>query len=211
MRRENWMPGEHSWICSKHFLSGTKSNNPELPNYVPSVFPHTKSPEERRVEEDVDRRKTKSKVKKRRLENSVSGTKSNKKSPDYVLPVFPQDKSRVERRVAEDVDGVKTRSKVKRRRLQNSETQAAAMTLLEFSDLGSGAVCCGTYTMTDLSMVDIGTTKQHKLENDYHDVRKENERLKEENHKLMEACTLLKGECQQLKGELKEKIKSNDC
>ena len=25
---ENWQPNEYSWLCSKHFVSGKKSNNP---------------------------------------------------------------------------------------------------------------------------------------------------------------------------------------
>ena len=26
--RKNWKPNEHSWICSAHFVSGAKSNDP---------------------------------------------------------------------------------------------------------------------------------------------------------------------------------------
>ena len=44
VNRQNWNPTEYTWICSKHFLSGVKSNNPLTPNYVPSLFKHTKSP-----------------------------------------------------------------------------------------------------------------------------------------------------------------------
>ena len=37
VRRENWTPNEHTWICSQHFVTGEKSNNPLAPNYVPSL------------------------------------------------------------------------------------------------------------------------------------------------------------------------------
>lgn len=36
--RKDWVPSEYSWLCSSHFASGTKSNNPRSPDYVPSIF-----------------------------------------------------------------------------------------------------------------------------------------------------------------------------
>ena len=42
--RENWQQNEYSWICSEHFLSGEKSNNPLAPNYIPTLFSHIESP-----------------------------------------------------------------------------------------------------------------------------------------------------------------------
>ena len=29
---ENWTSSEHTWICSQHFITGEKSNNPLAPN-----------------------------------------------------------------------------------------------------------------------------------------------------------------------------------
>lgn len=52
--REGWTPLEYSWICSKHFTSGTKSNNPLAPNYVPTIFNHVESPVKRRMEGKMD-------------------------------------------------------------------------------------------------------------------------------------------------------------
>ena len=42
--RKNWSPSEYTWICSEHFVSGAKSNNPLVPNYVPTLFKHVDSP-----------------------------------------------------------------------------------------------------------------------------------------------------------------------
>uniref|UniRef100_A0A8C1LVD3 THAP-type domain-containing protein n=3 Tax=Cyprinus carpio TaxID=7962 RepID=A0A8C1LVD3_CYPCA len=47
--RKNWQPSKYSRICSEHFLQGQKSDDPLSPDYVPSVFVHTKSPEKRRA------------------------------------------------------------------------------------------------------------------------------------------------------------------
>uniref|UniRef100_A0A8C2FP22 THAP domain-containing protein 1 n=1 Tax=Cyprinus carpio TaxID=7962 RepID=A0A8C2FP22_CYPCA len=47
--RKNWQPSKYSRICSDHFLQGQKSDDPLSPDYVPSVFVHTKSPEKRRA------------------------------------------------------------------------------------------------------------------------------------------------------------------
>ena len=38
IRRVNWVPGNYSWVCSRHFINGKKSNDPLSPDYVPSVF-----------------------------------------------------------------------------------------------------------------------------------------------------------------------------
>ena len=32
---KDWTPNEHSCICSDHFISGEKSNDPPSPNYMP--------------------------------------------------------------------------------------------------------------------------------------------------------------------------------
>ena len=66
--RKNWEPTEHSWICSAHFVSGAKDNNPLSPD-VPPVFSHIKSPVKRRLEEGMKRFERVSQAKKRRVEN----------------------------------------------------------------------------------------------------------------------------------------------
>ena len=42
-RREDWQPSEYSWICLVHFING-KSDDPLLPDYVPSIFEYIRSP-----------------------------------------------------------------------------------------------------------------------------------------------------------------------
>ena len=66
VRRENWMPTAYTWICSQHFITGEKSNNPLAPNYVPSVFEYVSSPAKRRLENDLDRFQRRQAMKRRR-------------------------------------------------------------------------------------------------------------------------------------------------
>ncbi|XP_026866705.1 THAP domain-containing protein 1 isoform X1 [Electrophorus electricus] len=41
IHRNNWNPGTEAWICSSHFVSGKKSDDPLHPDYVPSLFSFT--------------------------------------------------------------------------------------------------------------------------------------------------------------------------
>ncbi|XP_021353122.1 uncharacterized protein LOC110450162 [Mizuhopecten yessoensis] len=36
-------PSAHCYVCSAHFISGEKINDPRHPDYVPSVFPHNEN------------------------------------------------------------------------------------------------------------------------------------------------------------------------
>ena len=69
MDRKHWAPNEHTWICSAHFVSGAKSNDPLSPDYVPSVFSYTKSPEKRKLTSDMERYERKVEAKKRTMQN----------------------------------------------------------------------------------------------------------------------------------------------
>jgi len=49
-QRRRWIgavgrePNENTWICSQHFVTGRKNNDPLAPNYAPSIFKHVPSP-----------------------------------------------------------------------------------------------------------------------------------------------------------------------
>lgn len=63
---DNWLPNEHTWICSQHFITGEKSNNPLAPNYVPSIFNYVSSPIKRRLENNVGQFQRRQAIKRRR-------------------------------------------------------------------------------------------------------------------------------------------------
>ena len=70
MKRKDWFPTEHTWICSEHFVSRVKSNNPLAPNYVPTIFQHTTSPVKRKLEAKSETFKRRQVAKKSRIEES---------------------------------------------------------------------------------------------------------------------------------------------
>ncbi|KAK0151943.1 THAP domain-containing protein 4 [Merluccius polli] len=41
IRRDLWTPTSNTLLCSEHFLSGAKQDNPLSPDFVPSLFAHT--------------------------------------------------------------------------------------------------------------------------------------------------------------------------
>ena len=65
VNRKNWQPTGHSWLCSCHFISGAKSDDPLSPDSVPSVFPHTASLQKRKrvnAMKSYERRKQRKRV-----------------------------------------------------------------------------------------------------------------------------------------------------
>ena len=61
MRRDKWVPGDYSYICGKHFISGRPSKNPKDPDYVPSIFffsPVASSDQQRQKQSRSDRQKS---------------------------------------------------------------------------------------------------------------------------------------------------------
>ena len=77
MRREDWLPNANTWICSQHFVTGEKSNNPLAPNYVPLIFPNTKSPIKRKIERDAERFEQRQVTKRRRLMSTEKSSVEN--------------------------------------------------------------------------------------------------------------------------------------
>jgi len=53
VKREKWTPNKKNRICSEHFATGRRSNNPLAPNYVPTIFPQLESPAKRRLEKSA--------------------------------------------------------------------------------------------------------------------------------------------------------------
>ena len=73
VKRKDWEPNEHTWLCSAHFVSGKKSNDPLSPDYIPSVFSFTNSPQKRKLQQQVDGYERRRNVQKRvRLEGAIS-------------------------------------------------------------------------------------------------------------------------------------------
>ena len=69
--RQNWNPTEYTWICSEHFVSGCKSNNPLARNYVASLFKQIKSPVKRCLEARGGEFSQKQATKQRRVKELV--------------------------------------------------------------------------------------------------------------------------------------------
>lgn len=68
VNRKNWRPTEYTWICSTHFVGGSKSDDPTSPAYIPTLFGHIKSPVKREAESQLARYDRTSVCKRRRLQ-----------------------------------------------------------------------------------------------------------------------------------------------
>ncbi|XP_041847555.1 uncharacterized protein LOC121643965 isoform X1 [Melanotaenia boesemani] len=66
INRKSWEPTALSRLCSEHFLNGQKSDNPLSPNYVPTVFAHTKSPQKRKAITNLNNFQRREAMKKRK-------------------------------------------------------------------------------------------------------------------------------------------------
>ncbi|XP_056598975.1 uncharacterized protein LOC130417222 [Triplophysa dalaica] len=54
LRRETWQPGKNSKICSTHFVTGKKSDDPLHPDYVPSIFSFTSTADRHRAVKNLE-------------------------------------------------------------------------------------------------------------------------------------------------------------
>ena len=66
VNRKEWVPNEHLWLCSEHFVSGEKSNDPLSPDYAPTIFQYVSSPLKRKKAKDLSRYERLSATKKRK-------------------------------------------------------------------------------------------------------------------------------------------------
>ena len=86
LKREDWQPSEHSWVCSAHFVSGKKSDDPLSPDYIPSVFSFVKTPEKRKAKRAVERYEQRQLSKKQRLEYSKTAQDRGSSSSSTLEP-----------------------------------------------------------------------------------------------------------------------------
>ena len=59
IKRKDWGPTQYSYVCSAHFVSGKKSDDPVSPDYVPSMFQNVSSPMKRKRASDYQKYKRK--------------------------------------------------------------------------------------------------------------------------------------------------------
>ena len=80
--RKDWSPSEFTWLCSEHFISKHKSDNPLSPDYVPSIFDHINSPTKRKLGKDQENFERRQALKRRRIENCTMESTSNNNDQD---------------------------------------------------------------------------------------------------------------------------------
>jgi len=79
LNRKDWEPNEYTWLCGRHFISGTKSDDPLDPDFVPSIFSHVSTPMKRKLQSRVSDYHRRKGAKKRRIE-ATSRQKAVKES-----------------------------------------------------------------------------------------------------------------------------------
>ena len=72
MKRKDWFPTEHTWICSEHFVSKVKNNNPLAPNYVLTIFQYITNPVKRKLEAKSEAFICRQSAAKKRIEENES-------------------------------------------------------------------------------------------------------------------------------------------
>ena len=81
VKRDCWVPNDNTWICSTHFVTGKRSDNPLAPNYVPALFPQLNSPVKRKLEKEGSSFKRRQETKRKRLSVQSSAVR-NKRTTD---------------------------------------------------------------------------------------------------------------------------------
>ncbi|KAK7929505.1 hypothetical protein WMY93_005900 [Mugilogobius chulae] len=70
MRRTRWRSTGEKWLCSGHFVSGKKSNDPQHPDYVPSIFSCTSTTKRARAVRSLEKYLRFKEMSEKRLNNT---------------------------------------------------------------------------------------------------------------------------------------------
>ena len=92
VKREGWSPNQNTWICSVHFVTGEKSSNPLAPNFVPTIFPHLKSPAKRKLLNDAATFQRRQALKRRRLVAAQGQSSANSSAEVDVVVANEEDR-----------------------------------------------------------------------------------------------------------------------
>ena len=82
IKRVNWEPNKHSFLCSDHFITGKKSQDPLSPDFVPSVFKHVDSPAKRKRVTAIKKYENRKKLLKRKIVLEKERVEAEKKKEE---------------------------------------------------------------------------------------------------------------------------------
>lgn len=88
VRRDKWFPTEHSWLCSAHFVSGRKCDDPLSPDFVPSIFEYLSSPVKRKRKRELDDYERRKKARLARGHHDSEAGVTTVASPDSSFPLY---------------------------------------------------------------------------------------------------------------------------
>ena len=78
---KDWTPSEFTCLCSKHFVSKSKNDNPLSPDYVPRVFNHTDSPTKWKLQQNQDNFERRQALKRRRIDKPLESAENDGTGP----------------------------------------------------------------------------------------------------------------------------------
>ena len=76
VKHDDWVPNDNTWICSTHFVTGKRSDNPLAPNYIPMLFPQLNSPVKRKLDKGASSFERRQATKQKRLSVQSSAVKN---------------------------------------------------------------------------------------------------------------------------------------
>ena len=82
---KKWQPNEHTWLCSAHFVSEKKNNDPLSTDFIPSIFSFVCSPQKRKSHRQLSDYKKRRNVVQVRLENTESSVERGRVRPQRMM------------------------------------------------------------------------------------------------------------------------------